>query len=58
MMFLLIFEESTQVTKSSMFLYQGSISWTSQCIGNIAYLVTRNAESVMTSVPTRTWIYD
>jgi hypothetical protein len=52
MMLRLILEESTQVTKSSMFLV--SVSYSPCRYMFRTYLVTRYAGSVTTSVPTRT----
>jgi len=52
MMLRLILEESTQVTKSSMFL--AIVNPCCSEFAGVAHLVTRYAGSVMTSVPTLT----
>ena len=57
MMFFLILEESTQVTKSSMFLDSRSVHQVRSHVvhDRDSYLVTKKAGSVTTSVPTLTW---
>jgi hypothetical protein len=55
MMFFLILEESTQVTKSSMFLHRSVYGVIASFHNRNSHLVTKKAGSVTTSVPTLTW---